>query len=170
MPAQYLDEFIRELGREGDTAFRAKYGTPVVIVTRAEGELTGSPSSETIVAAETSGWRMPQVSLLNRVFAVGRGTFEKETPLILGRSEKVADIVVPDDSVSKRHCLFERTSDGMAITDCGSTNGTEIGDVKLTPNKPYVLKGGETLNMGNFSFLFHTADGFVMYLKRIVKG
>ena len=170
MPAQYLDEFIRELGREGDTAFRARYGSPVIIVTRAEGELTGSSSSETVVAAETSGWRMPQVSLLNRVFAVGRGAFEKETPLILGRSEKVADIVVPDDSVSKRHCLFERTSDGMAITDCGSTNGTIIGEVQLAPNRPYVLKGGETLKMGNFSFLYHTADGFIAYLKRVVRG
>ena len=171
MPSQYLDEFIRELRREGDAAFRAEHASPVLIVTRAEGEMTsGNEGAETTVMAETSGWRMPQVSLLNRVFAVGRGTFEKETPLILGRSEKVADIVVPDDSVSKRHCLFERTSEGMAITDCGSTNGTIIGEVQLAPNRPYVLKGGETLKMGNFSFLYHTADGFIAYLKRVVRG
>ena len=90
--------------------------------------------------------------------------------MVLGRSDKVADILIPDDSVSKRHCLFERKPEGWTITDCGSTNGTTIGDVALTPNKPYVLKGGETLTMGNFSFLFHTADGFLMYLKRVVKG
>jgi len=170
MPAQYLDEFIRELRRDGDDAFRAHHAAPVIIVTRAEGELIGSESGETTVMAETSGWRMTQVSILNRVFSIGRGAFEKETPMILGRNEKVADIIIPDDSISKRHCLFERTPQGWTITDCGSTNGTEIGEVKLTPNNPYVLKGGETLNMGNFSFLFHTADGFVMYLKRVVKG
>jgi hypothetical protein len=170
MPAQYLDEFIRELRRDGDATFRAHHATPVIIVTRAEGELVGSESGETTVMAETSGWRMPQVSLLNRVFSVGRGAFEKETPMILGRSDKVADIVIPDDSVSKRHCLFERTPGGWTITDCGSTNGTTIGEVKLAPNKAFVLKGGETLTMGNFSFLFHTADGFLMYLKRVVKG
>jgi len=170
MPAQYLDEFIRELRRDGDAAFRAHHAAPVIIVTRAEGELTGPQSGETTVMAETSGWRMTQVSLLNRVWAVSRGAFEKETPMILGRSEKVADIVVPDDSVSKRHCLFERKPEGMTITDCGSTNGTIIGEVQLAPNKPHPLKGGETLTMGNFSFLFHTADGFIAYLKRVVKG
>jgi hypothetical protein len=41
--------------------------------------------------------------------------------------------------------------------------------VELAPNKPFVLKGGETLSMGNFSFLYHTPDGFVAYLKRVVK-
>jgi hypothetical protein len=170
MPAQYLDEFIRELRRDGDAAFRAHHAAPVIIVTRAEGELIGGESGETTVMAETSGWRMQQVSLLNRVFSVGRGAFEKDTPMILGRNEKVADIVLPDDSISKRHCLFERTPAGWTITDCGSTNGTEIGEVELSPNKPFVLKGGETLTMGNFSFLFHTPDGFLMYLKRVVKG
>jgi hypothetical protein len=170
MPAQYLDEFIRELRRDGDANFRARHAAPVIIVTRAEGELIGGESGETTVMAETSGWRMPQVSLLNRVFSVGRGAFEKDNPMVLGRNEKVADIVIPDDSISKRHCLFERKPEGWTITDCGSTNGTEIGEIELAPNKPHVLKGGETLTMGNFSFLFHTADGFLMYLKRVVKG
>jgi pSer/pThr/pTyr-binding forkhead associated (FHA) protein len=170
MPAQYLDEFIRELRRDGDDAFRAHHASPVLIVTRAEGELNDNSSGETTVMAETSGWRIQQVSLLNRVFAVSRGAFEKETPMILGRSDKVADIVVPDESVSKRHCLFERTPEGITISDCGSTNGTTIGDVELAPNKPFLLRGGENLTMGSFSFLFHTADGFLAYLKRVVKG
>ena len=170
MPSQYLDEFIRELRREGDKTFRARYAAPVLIVTRAEGEMKGvKDTAETTVMADTSGWRIQQVSLLNRVFAVSRGAFEKETPVILGRSDKVADIVIPDDSVSKRHCLFEMKSGGMTLTDCGSTNGTTVSEMDLPANKPVLLKGGETLVMGNFSFLFHTADGFIAYLKRVVK-
>lgn len=169
MPSQYLDEFIRELRRDGDAAFRAHHAGPVIIVTRAAGEQKQDSGSETTVMAETSGWRIQQVSLINRVFAVSRGAFEKETPLILGRSEKVADIVIPDDSVSKRHALFEATRDGLTITDCGSTNGTTIGEVELPANKPYLLRGGESIGIGNFSFLFHTPDGFVNYLKRVVK-
>jgi pSer/pThr/pTyr-binding forkhead associated (FHA) protein len=170
MPAQYLDEFIRELRRDGDATFRSNHGAPVIIVTRAEGELKESgASAETTVMAETSGWRIQQVSLLNRVFAVSRGAFEKDAPLILGRSDKVADIVIPDDSISKRHCLFEAKRDGVTVTDCGSTNGTTVDDVDLVPQKPHRLKGGESLTMGNFSFAFHTADGFLEYLKRVVK-
>jgi pSer/pThr/pTyr-binding forkhead associated (FHA) protein len=169
MPSQYLDEFIREMRRDGDTAFRAHHATPVIIVTRAEGDMKGTSTGETTVMAETSGWRIQQVSLLNRVFAVSRGAFEKETPLILGRSDKVADIVVADDSVSKRHCLFERTAEGVTITDCGSTNGTTVGEVDLPPNRPYLLRGGESLTMGKFTFLFQTPDGFLAYLKQVVQ-
>jgi len=29
--------------------------------------------------------------------------------------------------------------------------------------------GGEKIDTGNFSFLFQTPDGFVAYLKRVVK-
>ena len=170
MPSQYLDEFIRELRRDGDAAFRAHHAAPVIIVTRAAGELTeDNAGAETTVMAETSGWRIQQVSLLNRVYAVSRGAFEKESPLILGRSDKVADIVIPDDSVSKRHCLFEKKPQGVTIADCGSTNGTSVNQVELEPNKPFVLKGGESLGMGNFSFLYQTADGFLAYLKHVVK-
>lgn len=82
MPSQYLDEFIRELRREGDKAFRARNATPVLIVTRAEGEMKGvKDTAETTVMADTSGWRIQQVSLLNRVFPIARGAFAKEVDL-----------------------------------------------------------------------------------------
>jgi hypothetical protein len=169
MPSQYLDEFIRELRRDGDATFRAQHAVPVLVVTRAEGDMkSGNEGAETTVMAETSGWRIQQVSLLNRVFLVTRGAFEKDAPIVLGRSEK-SDIVIPDDSISKRHCVFEAKPEGMTITDAGSTNGTTVGEVALPPGKSVVLSGGETLGMGNFSFLFHTPNGFLAYLKRVVK-
>jgi hypothetical protein len=169
MPAQYLDEFIRELRRDGDVAFRSHHASPVLIVTRAAGEMKDENTGrETTVMADTSGWRIQQVSLINRVLAVSRGAFEKAAPMALGRSD-TADIVIPDDSISKRHCVFEDKPEGMTVMDCESTNGTTIGGEELVPNKPVVLAGGESLSMGNFSFLFHTADGFVAYLKRVVK-
>jgi hypothetical protein len=170
MPSQYLDEFIRELRRDGDAAFRSHHAAPVIIVTRAAGESKEeNAGAETTVMAETSGWRIQQVSLLNRVFDVSRGAFEKETPLILGRSDEVADIVIPDDSISKRHCLFEAKPQGMTLMDCGSTNGTSVGEEHLAPNQPVLLKGGDSLSMGHFSFLFHTPDSFIAYLKSVVK-
>ncbi|HVX94825.1 MAG TPA: FHA domain-containing protein [Polyangia bacterium] len=172
MPSQYLDEFIRELRRDGDAKFRAHHGAPVIVVTRAEGESGGvgdmdyESGVQPIVSAETSGWRIQHVSLLNRVFAVRRGAFEKDAPVVLGRSEKQADIVIPDDSVSKRHCLFEAKAGGVAVTDCGSTNGTKVDGRALRPGEPCLLRGSETLEIGNFSFLYETADGFLAHLKR----
>ena len=61
-------------------------------------------------------------------------------------------------------------ADGMTVMDCGSTNGTSVDEAQLAPNQPFALKGGETLKTGHFSFLYHTADGFVGYLKSVVKS
>jgi hypothetical protein len=178
MPSQYLDEFIRELRRDGDAKFRAHHGAPVIVVTRAQGEqgeqgaqsgvgeADGEGGLQATVSAETSGWRIQHVSLLNRVFAVRRGAFEKDAPVVLGRSEKQADIVIPDDSVSKRHCLFEVKAGGVAVIDCGSTNGTKVDGRALRPGEPCPLRGGETLEIGNFSVLYESADGFLAHLKR----
>jgi hypothetical protein len=168
MPAEYLDEFIRELRRDGEPAFRKHHAEPVLIVTRAAGELGESAGAETTVMADTSGWRIQQVSLLNRVFAVSRGPFATARPVVLGRTD-TADISIPDDSVSKKHCLFEANADAMIVTDCGSTNGTAVNDVALAPNQPHPLKGGDTLTTGHFSFLYHTPDSFITYLKSVVK-
>src|SRR3954471_12818401 len=107
MPAQYLDEYVRELKRDGDKTFRARYGTPVVIVTKTGGELRdNAPATEATVTASSSGWRMQELSLLNRVFPVSKGTFALPGPGMLGRTDS-CDISIPDESVSKRHCLFE---------------------------------------------------------------
>ena len=165
MPSQYLDEFVRELRRDGDAKFRAHHGAPVIVVTRASGEAAADGAAPTAMA-ETSGWRIHQVTLLNRVFAVRRGAFEKDGPVVLGRSEKQADIVIHDDSISKRHCSFEVRREGVAVTDCGSTNGTKVSGTELRPNEARLLKEGEALEVGNFSFLYFTPDGFVSYLKR----
>jgi hypothetical protein len=168
VPALYVDEFIRELRRDGEATFRSRHAAPVIVVTRAAGELKEGASVETTVMAETSGWRIEQVSLLNRVFAVSRGAFEKDSPMVLGRND-IADIVIPDHSISKRHCLFEAKPEGTTVMDCGSTNGTTVGETEIPANQPVLLRGGERLSVGNFSFLFHTPDSFVAYLKHVVK-
>ena len=133
MPAQYLDEFIRELRREGDATFRKEHDAPVLIVTRAAGEVTNAKGAETTVMADTSGWRIQQVSLLNRIFRVSRGPFETVRPVVLGRTD-ACDIEIPDDSVSKRHCSFETKGGNMTVTDLGSTNGTLLNDMRLPAN------------------------------------
>jgi pSer/pThr/pTyr-binding forkhead associated (FHA) protein len=168
MPAQYLDEFIRELRRDGDATFRAEHDVPVLIVTRAAGEVSNDKGAETTVMADTSGWRIQQVSLLNRIFRVSRGAFETARPILLGRTD-TCDISIPDDSVSKRHCAFEVRGGSMTITDLGSTNGTTVNDTAVAPNTFVPLQGGDAISTGNFSFQYHTPDTFIAYLKRVVK-
>lgn len=167
MAAQYLDEYLRELKRDGEAAFRSRYLVPVLIVTKAGGELQDrAAANEATVMASSSGWRLQELSLLNRVFPVAKGPFAPAGPVTLGRSDS-SDVAVPEESISKRHCLFELGSDGMRVIDAGSTNGTSVAGKALAPHEPHALAGGETLDIGNFSFLFQTADSFVTYLKQL---
>src|SRR5262252_5655531 len=107
MPAQYLDEYLRELKRDGEAAFRSRYQVPVLIVSKAGGELQEKEAAdEATVMASSSGWRLQELKLLNRVFPLVKGAFAAPGPVILGRSDS-ADVSVPEESISKRHCAFE---------------------------------------------------------------
>jgi len=60
-----------------------------------------------------------------RSFAVG------DQPLIIGRSPDV-DIVINDSNVSRRHAEVGRTSEGVAVRDLQSTNGTWVNGHRIT--------------------------------------
>jgi hypothetical protein len=103
MAAQYLDEYLRELKRDGEAVFRAHYGAPVLIVTKAGGELQDTnDANEATVMASSSGWRLQELSLLNRVFPVVKGPFAPPAPLTHGRSDR-SNFADPEKSISKRN-------------------------------------------------------------------
>jgi len=86
------------------------------------------------VATEfVGGEAQPRVILSDgRSFALG------DRPLVVGRSPEV-EIVLNDTNVSRRHAEFWRTSEGVAVRDLQSTNGTfvnghRIDAVSLSPN------------------------------------
>jgi hypothetical protein len=74
----------------------------------------------------------------------------------LGRHAS-CDIVVPDGSVSDRHCLLELTPEGARVRDQGTTNGTTINLERLTPNEPKLLGDEDILSLGRYSFQFLNA-------------
>lgn len=55
----------------------------------------------------------------------GRSFVVADTPIIIGRSPEV-EVVVNDNNVSRRHAEVWRTSEGVAIRDLQSTNGTYV--------------------------------------------
>ena len=112
---------------------------------RAEGR---RDSAETTVMAETSGWRIQQLSLLNRVFAVSRGRLREGGAAHPRAHRQSADIVDPRRLRLEAPLPVRGKAEGVTLTDCGSTNGTSVGEVELPPNKPVALKGGEMPHHG----------------------
>jgi pSer/pThr/pTyr-binding forkhead associated (FHA) protein len=50
--------------------------------------------------------------------------------------------------VSRQHATITRTDDTFVLEDLGSTNGTWLNEVKLTPNKPTTFQSGDLIRLG----------------------
>jgi len=61
----------------------------------------------------------------------GRSFVVGDRPLVIGRSPDV-DVVINNTSVSRRHAEVWRTSDGVAVRDLDSTNGTYVNGHRVT--------------------------------------
>lgn len=72
-----------------------------------------------------------------------------ENGTILGRDENVANVVLADSSVSRAHIRFDLNEQGLTVSDMGSTNGTAVNNIPLTPYDNYrSIQSGDTLTLG----------------------
>ncbi len=74
----------------------------------------------------------------DQVFIVGDRT------VVLGRSAD-CDVVIPEESVSRRHARFSRAGEGWKITDLGSKNGVRVNTFKIDEQR---LRDGDRIDLG----------------------
>jgi FHA domain-containing protein len=153
---RYLDDYARELAEEGERAFRKQHAAPVLIVTgkRARKARRGS-------GVDTVTDRPTLHGLLHRVFPLAGAAGEPEGPVVVGRAEGDGiHVIIPEASISKKHCTFAADGGGVVLSDCGSTNGTSVNGEPVAAT-PVRLAGGETISLGRLQLTFETASGFV---------
>lgn len=79
---------------------------------------------------------------IGRRFEVAKGGIR------LGRSSS-NDIHIPDEELSRNHCLFEPVGErGIRVTDLASANGTSVNDADIG-GKPTDLKAGDVVKAGS---------------------
>lgn len=80
--------------------------------------------------------------------------------VILGRPVSPADNVstvdltrhgAPQLGVSRQHVKITPAYNGYSIQDLGSTNGTWLNEIRLTPHSLYILRNGDQLRMGQMN-------------------
>lgn len=67
--------------------------------------------------------------------------------LVIGRGDS-CEVRLPDPSVSHRHASIRQRGTDYIVVDEGSTNGTFVGNVRLSPQAPRVLRAREFLRIG----------------------
>ncbi|MEM7801944.1 MAG: FHA domain-containing serine/threonine-protein kinase [Chloroflexota bacterium] len=88
------------------------------------------------------------VSYKGQVQRVYPPLIENET-IIVGR-QSGADIILsgPERYVSKEHCVIEVSQSEVTVKDLNSTNGTFLGNERLSPNKVYTWEESQDINLG----------------------
>jgi pSer/pThr/pTyr-binding forkhead associated (FHA) protein len=67
--------------------------------------------------------------------------------IVVGRGDG-CEIRLPDPSVSHRHASIRQRGSDYVIVDEGSTNGTFVGPVRLSPQAPRLVRSGELVRVG----------------------
>jgi hypothetical protein len=170
MPAGHVDDFVQELKRVGELAFRKRYTSPVLIVT---GRATRGKRADTnevtrVTSLKGSGKHRASLALVHRVFPIAKAPNGPSGPVVVGRTSE-NDVTIPEYSISKRHCSFELKDGMMTVSDCGSTNGTALNGTPLEPGSSVPLCGGEQITMGRFTFVYETPAGFLEFVSGLVK-
>ncbi len=67
--------------------------------------------------------------------------------VVIGRGPG-CDVRLPDPSVSHRHASVRANGSDYTLVDEGSTNGTFVGGVRLSPHAPRALRSGDLVRIG----------------------
>ncbi|MDJ0865424.1 MAG: GGDEF domain-containing protein [Myxococcota bacterium] len=109
------------------------------------------PDEETAAAAGDACLVVIYGPSLGRKLALDRSEIQ------IGRDAR-CDLVIPLETVSRRHCRIAQTEGRPALQDLGSTNGTWLNDELLAPGESLPLRSGDLLRIGSAIFKFLEGD------------
>lgn len=92
---------------------------------------------------------MPSLTVLAGELAGRRYDFEAE--VTIGRS-RASDVLVEDETISRRHAKLAASADGWTVEDLGSANGTRINGTRIA--RPSLVRDGDRLTLGQLELVF----------------
>jgi ABC-type multidrug transport system ATPase subunit/pSer/pThr/pTyr-binding forkhead associated (FHA) protein len=73
---------------------------------------------------------------------------KQQASWVIGHASE-CDLVVPEPTVSGRHCRLSRQTHGFTIEDLNSTNGTFINGTRIAPGNPVPVQHGAKITLGS---------------------
>lgn len=94
----------------------------------------------------------------NKLYGMGKGNKHhidlNRLPLTVGKLAGSVDMVISDQSISRRHVKFSREENKICMTDLNSTNGTFKNGLRLEPNTSEILEPGDEIRLGKLKFIY----------------
>jgi pSer/pThr/pTyr-binding forkhead associated (FHA) protein len=85
----------------------------------------------------------------------------------LGRAAE-NDIAIDEGSLSKQHAIFDVGAEVTRVRDCGSRNGTFVGERAARNGTP--LDSGQALKLGTLTFMFLRAPELQDFVRRLARA
>lgn len=101
-----------------------------------------------------SAWRLAGTDGEGRdqVLTINRDELTSAYPgITIGRHPELADRVIDEPSLSRRHFRLSRSAEGVTLEDLSSLNGTLLDGMPLVPYAPVRLADGQTITAGRLT-------------------
>mgnify|MGYP006302092225 CR=1 FL=1 len=85
-------------------------------------------------------------------------------PVVLGRAPE-CDVVLLDDSISRRHAEIHGEDGGARLADLGARNGTWVEGIRLEPRAVVAVRNAAAVRLGALPGRFYEAAGFLDWLR-----
>jgi hypothetical protein len=167
---KFIKDHAAEMARTGPDLYAASYPWHVLIglgVLEGTTEMKRVPDRATFVVDVGQAVTGLAGSLADRVWFIRRDSSgPRLRGISLGRSMD-NDVVIPDYSISMRHCELLEEPEGLKIVDREALNATRVGRKPLPPNVPTLLLDQQTITLGRFEFQFLVSGTFVRNIARM---
>jgi hypothetical protein len=131
---------------------RRKGGSAAAAAARRDGAIGAGPAAGGAPAPE-AGWVLSGFDAEGRTVRVTIGDTQlarAQKGLVIGRQRSLAELLLTDGSVSRRHARVVPLDGGIGIIDLNSSNGTMIDGRRLAPYAdPVPLRAGDSLTLGD---------------------
>ncbi|HSH60151.1 MAG TPA: DUF3662 and FHA domain-containing protein [Acidimicrobiales bacterium] len=148
----FSEALVRELAdaaREHARSEGYRFVGPVEVELREDASLTAGIFLVSSELKEAAGG----VTVGTLVLADGERVSVADKPLGIGRLAE-CEVVLADDSVSRRHAEVRRQGSQIVVADLGSTNGTKVNGERVAER---VLDDGDVITVGNASLRFEAS-------------
>lgn len=93
---------------------------------------------------------------LKAILRISGPEVPQDTIEVTGKGLKVGrlaanDLPLKHQKLSRFHAEFHISEGGLTVVDLGSSNGTQVGDTQLDPEKPHILNVGDVVRLGPFT-------------------
>lgn len=134
------------------------------VLRRAAWSLVSPGETQTFPSGELNGataGRSADRSLVDQLLIYHAG----EAPRVMGMGQDAIrvgrgqenDVMLPEKGVSRNHVRIERAADGWQVIDLGSTNGSYLDKLRLTPHLAAAWPPNQELRVGAYSLQWQKA-------------